>query len=60
MNTIEEIAEKLARAIGHAPDCKKSRAPTPCDCGAAGEQAEAIDLYEHWKEKRLDKFNKEV
>lgn len=46
--TIEEIAEKLARAMGHHPlMCRKNI--TPCTCGAGEEQAEAIDLYEHWK-----------
>lgn len=46
--SIEEIAEKLARAMGHHPlMCRKN--VTPCTCGAGEEQAEAIDLYEHWK-----------
>ena len=47
--TIEEIAEKLARALGHDPDCKKVRLSVPCDCGVGVQQAEALDEYQRWK-----------
>lgn len=40
--TIEQIAEKLARAMGHTLTCRKNT--TPCSCGAGPEQAEAIYL----------------
>jgi hypothetical protein len=44
---IEDIAEMLARALGHATTCRKLSCP--CTCGAGKEQATALDEHCRWK-----------
>jgi len=50
---IEDIAEKLARSLGHQLHCRKVLAV--CTCESGQEQAEALDLYEHWKREKQEK-----
>lgn len=48
MPEIERIAEKLARSLGHDPNCNYwARA---CKCKATQEQVQALYEYEKWKE----------
>jgi hypothetical protein len=44
----ERIGEALARALGHSATCRMLNGPD-CNCGAAQQQAKALDDYEHWK-----------
>lgn len=43
------IAEQLARAIGHTPDCHYSVMAGKCECGASKEQAAALDRWQQFK-----------
>ncbi len=49
MKTLEQIAEELARALGHRTDCEMIQCRCKCDCGSAAEQAGALENYEHFK-----------
>jgi hypothetical protein len=52
---IEEIAEKLARALGHSTTCEMIRCcHCACDCGSAAEQSESLEIYENWKRRSLN------
>ena len=37
----------LARAIGHKQGCPKVSPMIPCVCGCAGQQAKALDDWQH-------------
>jgi hypothetical protein len=37
----------LARAIGHKQGCPKVSPMVPCVCGCAGQQAKALDDWQH-------------
>jgi hypothetical protein len=45
--SLPEIAEKLARSLGHKTDCFKHS--VPCNCGCGAKQADALTEYERWK-----------
>lgn len=47
---LEQIAEDLARSIGHLTSCRMVEYKQfPCTCGAAKQQAAALDAYQQWK-----------
>lgn len=50
MKTIDEIAEQLARALGHKVGCPQII--VACTCEESHNQAEALDEYQHWKENK--------
>lgn len=57
--SLAAIAEKLARALGHAVNCPMIQLGAPnCHCGAAARQSDALTEYERWKrEPREEPLN---
>jgi uncharacterized protein YcfL len=43
-----EFGNALARAIGHKQGCPKVSPMIPCVCGCAGQQAKALDDWQHF------------
>src|SRR5438132_3141558 len=43
------LTPTLARALGHAVDCKLIACPHQCTCGVASLQADALAQYARWK-----------
>lgn len=53
---LEQVAENLARALGHDADCKLILCDRCCcDCGTADKQAKALDEYEYWRREHQNR-----
>ena len=42
-----EVGNRLARSVGHKVRCPKLAAVIPCQCGAAQQQGEALEDWDH-------------
>lgn len=55
--SLEQIAENLARSMGHkfvnGRQCRQL--DCPCTCGEAAKQAQALHDYEDWKRSQREK-----
>lgn len=49
MDELLQLAEALARSLGHATACVKLQCR--CTCGAGTQQTQALYDYERWKRR---------